>query len=243
MEAFETGVGLLREFLSIPSPPSKFAKKKREIPIDWELGEKLYIEGELQGDAEHTIRVYPSYSQLARRIGTSKENVQNRIMRYKWREKREEYRIANSVVDGITPNARVQIPEKTSRKRSRRSAEQILLEYLDHFSEAVRLKQVRFDTVADLDKAVRLLAFVRGQHESTKTVRHVVSLDTMQARHREHRAHLTQQLDDNVAGVLTTEGVDVEVQGELVSETIVDVHAHLIESSRWEEAERRASAT
>lgn len=243
MDRFDAAKTLIEEFLDLPETPKKRAGKGTGIPIDWTLGERLFVEGELVGTAEQTKRVYPSFSEIGRRLSTTKENVQGRSRRYNWPQLREEFQKANSVVSGMAEDSPVKYGKTNSRKRSRRSAEQILLEYVDHFSDAVRLKTVRFDTINDLDKALRLLAFVRGQHESTKTVRHVMSLETMSQRHSAHRDHMKATLDDGVAGVLTSEGQAIDVTGVVIEEH-GQLSAHVpAPVDAWQMAELRASDT
>jgi hypothetical protein len=88
------------------------------------------------------------------------------------------------------------------RRLKTRDAESVLVAYIDLFADAVEKRTLRHDTIADLDKAIRLLAYVRGQAESTKAVHVSISLDAMQQRHREYRAHVIDVVDDEVAGVI-----------------------------------------
>ena len=184
---------------------------------DWELAEKLYVEGELVGEGENTKRVFPKLADIAERASATKGAVSQRMMRYQWREKRALFlkeREANGL--GVPVDAVVGISAykpSTPGKRPRRDAEAILSAYIDLYADAVAQKKVRFDCIADLDKAVRLLAFVRGQADSIKQTHTTVSLEIMQARHKSARAYVGATVDDGVAGVLgrgTPAPVDAE---------------------------------
>jgi hypothetical protein len=83
-----------------------------------------------------------------------------------------------------------------------RSPEAILTAYIELFAAAVDRGELRHDTVADLDKAVRLLAFVRGQAESVRSTHTTISLEVMQRRHGELRAMAARTIDDAVSGVV-----------------------------------------
>jgi hypothetical protein len=74
--------------------------------------------------------------------------------------------------------------------------------YIDLYADAVEKKKIRFDNVADLDRAVRLLSHVRGEASSISVTHATVSLEVMQRRHAEARAMVAARVDDLSAGVL-----------------------------------------
>jgi hypothetical protein len=82
------------------------------------------------------------------------------------------------------------------------SPEQILTRYIALFAEAVERGTLRHDTVADLDKAVRLLSHVRGEASTVTATHTTVTLEVMQQRHKALREYVREQVDDEVAGVL-----------------------------------------
>lgn len=110
------------------------------------------------------------------------------------------------------------MPESGARPTSGSSAETILLRFIDKWEERVQNPHFNLVTLSvnDLDKAVRLLAFVRGQADSIKQTHTTISLEVMQERHKGMRMKAVRQLDDDVAGVLgkgdtfDTEGVTVK---------------------------------
>lgn len=192
-----------------PEPATKPAKQypkgkngRANLSINWPLAEKLYVEGELVGEAEHTKRVYPRIADIARRAGTSLSNLNQHSWRYNWTEKRLTFQRDNAIVPAYAVGGQALADAAIPRRLARRDPEGILVAYIELFAEAVEKRSVRFDTIADLDKAIRLLAFVRGQADSTKHVHVSVTLEAMQKRHRELRAHVQNVVDDDVAGVL-----------------------------------------
>lgn len=194
------------------TPASPAPKAKRKLPrpggpradpnIDWPLAEKLYVEGELVGEAELCKRVYPRHNEIARRAKTTPTNLAQHITRYQWREKRCAFMASR----GIVPKAKEKPVEHTERPLSGRAPardpEATLVAYIDLIGEAVEKRTLKHETIADLDKAVRLLAYVRGQAESTKHTHVTVSLDVMQRRHAQFRHYVATKIDDDVAGVL-----------------------------------------
>lgn len=180
----------------------KSGGRKGNPNIDWDLAERLYVEGELVGENEKCERLYLSNAAIASRAGTTKGNVEQRIVRYQWREKRRIFQTANAVVRSGRPDIVDGAEGPTSRGPLKRDAEAVLRAYLDQFAEAVEHKRVRYDTIADFERAVRLLAFVRGQAESTKHTHVTVSLEVMAARHKAMRATVDAHMDDEVAGVI-----------------------------------------
>jgi len=170
--------------------------------IDWTLAERLYVEGELTDHQDGTRRIFPSVSTIARRSGTSKANLLARAARYKWAIKRREFNSVTSDEREVTSaEAHVDRPAKP-RKKSTPSPEEILTEYIGQFADAVEKGMCRLDTVADLDRAVRLLAFVRGQAESVSQVRQTISLEVMQEKHSRSREYVRAHVNDAVAGVI-----------------------------------------
>lgn len=189
-----------------PEPAAKKnpkGKNGRANPnINWALAEKLYVEGELLGEAEHTKRVYPKLVDIGRRAGASVSALNQHAWRYNWTEKRVAFQRDNAIIPTHPARGQILEGDAVPRRLKARNPEEVLLAYIDHFADAVEKRSIRHDTIADLDKAIRLLAYVRGQAESTKHVHVSVSLEAMQKRHREYRAHVVDVVDDEVAGVI-----------------------------------------
>lgn len=180
----------------------------RDPSIDWELAERLYVEGELVGEAEHTRRVYPKRAEIARRAGTTQNTLDGRAKRCKWLEKRIAWQNEHGVIPDAHQASRQLLGEPTGVRKPARPAlagvRQTLVAYIDLFREAVDRRTLKHDTVTDLDKAVRLLAYVDGHAESIKATHATVTLEVMAQRHGALRTQAHAQVDDEVAGVLGT---------------------------------------
>jgi hypothetical protein len=169
--------------------------------------------------------------------------LDQRARRYGWGEKRRAFAAETGVVLGRVPDVTLAKDGSgqvvTAGKRSRRDAEAILTAYIDLYADAVAKKRVRYDSIGDLEKAVRLLAFVRGQAESIKQTHTTVSLEIMQARHKAARAYVGGTVDDSVAGVLgrgTPAAVDAEFteEAEAVPEDESgSTPAELVDDDAW----------
>lgn len=153
---------------------------------------------------------------------------------YGWLEKRAEFQRLNGVSPSVGPDLVVDGANLSGRliprARARRSAEEILSAYIGLYDDAVQKKKVRFDTIADLERAVRLLAFVQGRAESIKQTHTTVSLEIMQGRHARLKAQVVAQVDDQVAGVLG-QGSGV-VDGEFEEVVEPDGWARAVELSK-----------
>ena len=213
---------ILREWHAGSSVSTKETKRGRGRPkggfqaaIDWELAEQLYVEGDV--DAESGVRVYPLRKAIAARAGTTANNLDQRCKRYRWVERRRLFQIAMGItaeevpdlVRQKTPQVIVSAPPTVaadtsvkSRKKSRRDPLAVLDTYIGQFADAIARRRVRFDTIADFERAVRLRAFCLGQADSIKQTHVTVSLEIMQQRHKAARAYVGETVDDAVAGVL-----------------------------------------
>jgi hypothetical protein len=186
-------------------PPRKAVrgKPRRHDPnINWALAERLYVEGELVGDAEHCRRVYPRLADIARRSGTTPSNLTQHAWRFYWRDKKTAFQVANSIIPVVNKSEEPPPPPPKPARPLRRDPETVLRAYIDLMAEAVEKRTIRHDSIVDLDKAIRLLAFVRGQAEHRSEVRAVVSLDVIAQRHRQFRDRVATRFDNEVAGVL-----------------------------------------
>ena len=178
--------------------------------IDWELAERLYVEGKLDGDTRRWL----TRKEIADAAGTTPGNIDQRSRRYGWPDKKLIYRVANGFEEVATVRESiaqvpasdiVQPPADKPRKPGGKAKHEplaILDVYIAQFAAAIEKRRVRFDTIADFERAVRLRAFVMGQAESIKQTHTTVSLEIMQARHKQARAYVATTVDDAVAGVL-----------------------------------------
>jgi hypothetical protein len=209
---------LLRAWNGEPEPAPSTQKTSvgrpkggHDTKIDWRLAERLYVEGELD---ENGVRRYPMRKVIAERAKTTGSNLDQRARRYEWPAKKALFQAQNDITIADSPDvARQRIPDSANPletragnpipgKRRRRDPLAVLDCYIGQFADAIARRRVRFDTIADFERAVRLRAFVLGQADSIKQTHVTVSLDIMQARHKEMRHRVNAQVDDAVAGVM-----------------------------------------
>lgn len=223
-------------------PKSKKRPRGRPVGsqrnIDWAKGEEMYVKGIPDPEASSINpsvrdvtdgpRRYPTMTKIAIALGVSLGSVQQKVARYDWPGKRakyeagEEVTIGESKSDDVTGSPTTE-EDAIPRKKGAHDPEQTVIDFICWLDGRVRQGDTEPSLIVSLDKAVRLLAFVRGQSDSRKTVHHTVTLDVMQARHKQLR-ELTVSVDDEVAGVLgqgvagVLEDEAIEVEGEEVVE-------------------------
>lgn len=183
------------------SGPRTSGRRGRFNPnIDWELGKHLFSKGELlrrEGGLPPKT-VYPSFAEIASRIGCTKQNVQKYADRHNWVEARQNF----------VHKVEEKLDEVTAESRARLVAEPLAIvdSYINRFFAALGEGKVRTDAAADLDKMVRLRAFLTEREREKSEQKQVISLEDMQAKHRAMRATL-QRVDEDeaIAGVLSGE--------------------------------------
>jgi hypothetical protein len=158
--------------------------RKGEGPrVPYEDLDRILVFGEVVPceDGNGTTVYYPSYRELAERYGVS-----------------------NSVIAEYAKSHNVQRRRKEAQARIQVKAEQKLVEmrakaiavskddelriidtYLIGFETALAENRVRFDNAADFNTMVRLKEFVLGNADSRQEIHAALSLETLQARHRQ----------------------------------------------------------
>lgn len=171
--------------------------------IDWEPIERAYVYGDevtkadFEGSGQTiTDRHFPTVRELAARFNMSKSNVQYRVKRYGWQAKRDQYR--------KTFEQELTLAIAKARALSTADAVAILDSYIRQFADSIVEGRVRADAIADLNTAMRLKAFMQGEADSRSAVAHTVSLDALQAAHRNARPD--EVPSDEIAGVLPPSG-------------------------------------
>lgn len=188
---------------STPSTPreanaSKLGRRGRFDPaIDWELGKHLYVQGKVVprgGDLPPEV-VFPSLAEIAKAINTTKQNLSMHVYRHNWPKLREEFqgKVEQKVEEAIVDS------------RARLIAEPLAIvdSYINKFVAALNSNRVRIDAAADLDKMVRLRAFLTERDREKSAQKQVVSLEDMQVTHKAVRARIARvEAEEGLAGVL-----------------------------------------
>jgi acylphosphatase len=194
----------------VPSPSTSTRKttgrKGRFDPnIDWEMGKHLYCKGELvrRGEGLPPKTVYPTMADIAARIGTTKQNVSKFALRHNWADSRENF----------IAKVEEKLDEVTADSRARLIAEplEIVDRFINGFFRNLQIGKVRIDAAADLDKMVRLRAFLTEREREKSEQKQVVTLEEMQATHRTVRARIARvEAEETLAGVLA--GADAQTR-------------------------------
>jgi hypothetical protein len=200
-----------------PKPRGRFGRQT-DVP----LAERLFINGVLRGigsDGKPVI-AYLSATQIASATGISNKSVEQYARRKGWQAKRKELLDKDernpvpleNLPPDIVPGWRVKDVENgvlqglplpaNPRARSISDALSILEAYILYFGEKVAAHEVKAESIKDLDIAIRLRAFLMGDAERRSEVKHVITLDEMQSKHRQAREAAIQIEDSGVAGVL-----------------------------------------
>lgn len=189
---------------------AKSGSRKRKY--DLAAIELVYICGERKTSVNGQVQqaIFPTMKELADRAGCSHAYLKEFAASHNWVVKRDAYLqgkykpAIGEPIDGLENTADESDIDKAAKaaKRKTADAETILLAFIEKFSVAVELNKVKCDSMADLERAIRLLAFVRGQAESTKHVKVTLSLDELSKKHSTYRANVRATVDDRVAGVL-----------------------------------------
>jgi hypothetical protein len=185
-------------------------KGRHDPDINWEAIEADYVWGETISKREDGtyVRKYPTLVQIGDKHGISKSLVHYYAKKHGWEDRR---------LRAIS-TTKEEFDKEMSKSRARETVEamEVLDEWLLAFAENVRLKKVRADSIGDLNTVVRLKQFLKGDADSRSEQKVVVSLETLQARHRNNRGRVD-EADGAYAGELGDE--DVLSAGALPEET------------------------
>lgn len=208
--------GIRRSILGAPGGCTKGnGRKNKSFPKrDWNSPEAYYVCGEVIDGK----RIFPTAVDVSKRFDISLSTLRTYAAENEWSRKRFEFQTGKYTPDGAQPIAKIEStdPSKTTnedanpRPRATGDPQAILEKYLVHFEEAVDQKLIKRESMADVERAIRLLAFVKGQADSHKKITVVHTLDELARKHASVRAHATQIEDNGVAGVI---GVGSPAQG------------------------------
>jgi len=160
-------------------------RRKSDVPsFPREIVDRLLVHGEpVHDDDGALIRThYPTYSELAERFGCAVSLIgrfakQNDVVRRR---------------EAAARKVRAQVETKIIERRvdetvmSREDAIALIDEYLAKFREALADGRVRTDNPADVNTMLRLKEFLLGGADSRQEVHQSLTLEAVQARHREY---------------------------------------------------------
>lgn len=160
--------------------------KKADAPlIDYNELDKLLVFGEVVPvDPEHgggTAVVYPSYRDLGRRYGIAASVISEYAKTHNTMRRRERAKL----------RTQARVEEKLVERRaeaialSKEEEVEIIDTYLAGFKAALADNRVRYDSPADYNTMARLKEFLLGGADSRAETHGILSLEQLQARHRD----------------------------------------------------------
>ena len=169
----------------IANPPKKNGRPRKGdgSKVNYEELDRMLVLGELVNppDGGEPAVVYPSYRELAKRYGVCHSVVADYAKKHDCLRRRE--------------RARERLLAKTEEKLlelravaiafSKEDAVATIDDYLTAFREAVAERRVRVDNPTDFNVMLRLKEFILGGADSRQEVHAALSLEDLQARHRE----------------------------------------------------------
>jgi len=170
--------------------------------IDWDLAEQFYIQGEIireRGKKADLVRKEVSMTDVAAKFNCTLSLVHYYAKKRKWREKRADYKaMAQRELNKAVAKARAM---------SFTEASGILDAWLMKFSQQVASDNVRTDSLADFNIAMRLKSFIEQQPDPGANPESAVSIDRLQRRHAKVRKAQLDAEDAATAGVLGDESI------------------------------------
>jgi hypothetical protein len=209
---------------SVPRNKGGRPRGGRAVGENWDEAEKLFIRGEIVTTKSGPAREYPSLRQIAQRTGVVLSSLHDRSKRLDWLGQRARYN------DTFGEELHQAAAKRDASKAI--DAVAVIDLFLEKVLEALKSGKFRVDSMADVDKAIRLRAFLLGDVESRKETRTAdVTLERLQQvfeSHRQRRAQLGDtggvvvegqleasravELDDDASPA--SEVVDVETSGD-----------------------------
>jgi hypothetical protein len=169
-----------------PPARSRGRPRKGDAPlIDYEQLDKLLVYGELAptDDGTGTTTVFPTYNQLGERFGVSVSVIRDYAKKHNTMARRERARLRTQLrVEDKMVETRAEAIAVTKEREL-----QIIDAYLAGFEKAMTDGRVRFDNPTDYNTMARLKEFLLGGADSRPEVNATLSLDVLQARHRDTR--------------------------------------------------------
>jgi hypothetical protein len=158
--------------------------RKSEGPrVPYEELDRILVFGEVVPceDGNGTTVIYPSYRELAERYGVSNSVIAEYAKTHNAQRRRRE---AQARIQAKAENKLVEL-RAAAIALSKDDELRIIDGYLSGFEKALGEGRVRFDNPADFNTMVRLKEFVMGNADSRQEIHAALSLESLQARHRQ----------------------------------------------------------
>ena len=157
--------------------------RKRDGPkVPYDEIDRLLVHGEVvEAEAGGTTVVYPSYRTLGRRYGCAHSLIAQYSLKHDCLRRRKETKARVAV----KADQKLVELRATALALSKDDALQMIDTYLAGFGDAIAEGRVRFDNPTDFNTMLRLKEFILGGADSRQEIHAALSLEDLQARHRE----------------------------------------------------------
>jgi len=167
-----------------PKPEKKGGRPRKAdgSKVNHQQLDRLLVFGELvdPGDGEPTVE-FPSYRAIAKRFGVSHSVVSDYAKKHDCLRRRAKNQAR---VEARTEEKLVEL-RATAVAVSKERTVVVLDRFVIEFEKAMDEGRVRVDSPADLNTVVRLKEFLLGGADSRQEIHAALSLEDLQARHRE----------------------------------------------------------
>ncbi len=206
-------------------PPKKKTGRDRGRPrgrndpsIDWEAIENAYVWGTTVKKREDGsyVREYPTFKSLGEKYKIAPSLVHYYAKRGKWLDRRL----------SVIKQTKAEFDQALAKSAARESVDalEVIDLWLREFERNIKANKVRADNVNDLDKILRLKAFLEGKGDSRVEHKVTVTLEALQERHAAQRARVI-EAHGEVAGEIEP-GEDERLLSGIEQEEHGDQDAH-----------------
>ncbi len=196
------------------SPKKKKTGRDRGRPrgrndpsIDWEAIENAYVWGTTVKKREDGsyVREYPTFKSLAEKFKVAPSLVHYYAKRGKWLDRRL----------SVIKQTKEEFDQALAKSAARETVDalEVIELWLRKFRDNLNADKVRADNVNDLDKVLRLRAFLEGKGDSRVEHKVTVTLEALQERHAAQRARVI-EAHGEVAGEIDKDAEERLLSGE-----------------------------
>lgn len=174
-----------------PVPVRKTGRPRGASTIPWREVYKALVYGEDAVDevTQETRHVYPSYSEMARRVGCSASAVSLWCRRNRIMDRREEAK--KKTLEKKSKDVLLKVAEESGKKNSAKlsthDAISIIEAFIARFAKSIKEGSVRSDNANDLNILFRLKEFMEGKADSRVEVHGQIGLVAIQSSHKDWR--------------------------------------------------------
>lgn len=152
-----------------------------QLAVNWEIVEREYITGYIEEDpkTKDLKRIYPSLRELGKRHSLKLPTMNYHSRRRNWIERRQKF----------VAQMKTELDEQLAKARGLDTGTVVAMlnTFIRRFGVAIEKDSIARTTIKDLEMALRLRSWVKKESDALSQPKTTLSLETLQARHRELR--------------------------------------------------------